>query len=1050
MAYSYSAPGNPNFVRASVTICWSTNIPTIGRVAYSSEPEYELLGGVVGTPVVDETSATTEHKITLNDLRVDWQYRYYIGTAYDNANPTAGTLILEKSPDHFFRTPPAPGVKKKTKMWVLGDFGAYGANEHNTWQDNVIQGMKNYMASQQTGPMDMWLWLGDNAYEQGRKEQYQDKIFDKVRGRYDWIFRQTPFYGTPGNHDYYDGDYNNGLHHTITRDSIIRVQKKIHYYDVVTNFTNGEGGGEPSGTEEYYSYDYSNIHFISLDTYGLEKKGDDEYTRLAAHTRQYKWLERDLKKAQANPAINWIIVYTHMPPYSGGSHDSNTSIDLIPVRKNLVPLLDKYKVDLVLAGHSHDYQRTRLMRDHYDVSTTFNAATHLPAIGSNARGSGKYDGSTNSCFYYKTSAATQNEGIVYAVAGAGGKPWGNTDSWDQSIVCPTEAYCEDKTIAVRTNQGGSMYIEVENKKLIARYIGTSGQVLDQFVIYKDLESFTIPYSDGTTRTATCECTENVNDVNSFTHYTDNNGNLLLSIKKYGINIGKAGVAPFEVKLGGARGPTNVGAFYPDNYVHGDRTRSFSSGWRVMNRYWTVKPAPELTGNQQVVVRHYYTQDDLNTVRHNPDDNSYDQVYHENLKFYKINSLNTAYTIDPQSGSHNTLPAATTPSKNGIWLYDGFVHNFGSTRSIDDYQATLSEFKWKSGFGDKVFYYTYNNEPYYGEFVISKLAGGGGIGGQVNGVNPQGTKVVLSAGEKWSYFARGSEPANEDVLFSWKGGEYVNGGITYPDVYDQYAKWPTGIAPLGFSPNQSDGERWVIPSCEAELGCYSVNSDKAYVDSDCMTGSCNNRWTTYYFRKVLDSQGWYSSLHKSIIINYKRDDGILIYVNGKEVLPRDPNMPTGTITNSTLAKNAAEERQWNTIIIPNDGTYFRPYYRSTIAVELHQNSLTSSDAIFDMEIILSPDAAPTTARVAALEEEEVHTKELVALYPNPVTNGKVYFSEPVPYETVRITDARGVVLRYLSEPGILKELEISPLPAGTFILSSQYKGKVSHYKIVKNK
>src|SRR4029453_227087 len=33
----------------------------------------------------------------------------------------------------------------------------------------------------------------------------------------------------------------------------------------------GEAGGDPSGTEAYYSFDYGNVHFVCLDSYDLDR-----------------------------------------------------------------------------------------------------------------------------------------------------------------------------------------------------------------------------------------------------------------------------------------------------------------------------------------------------------------------------------------------------------------------------------------------------------------------------------------------------------------------------------------------------------------------------------------------------------------------------------------------------------------------------------------------------------------------------------------------------------------------------------------------------------
>ncbi len=1023
---AYSKKLNEFATTASITIRWQTDVANIGRVVYSAEPEYELLGN--GSPMVEEPAATTDHTVTLTDLKPDQQYRYYIGGWV----PPAFPAILEKTPDNFFRTPPLPGVKKKVKMWVLGDFGYTAAQPVTaSRQDSVIDSWKDYMTVNKTGPMDLWLWLGDNAYEQGRKEQYQDHVFDRGRKRYDFMLRQTPFYATPGNHDYFDG--------TVDSASLYRVraEKNIHYYSVVNNFTNGEGGGEPSMTEAYYSFDYGNIHFISLDTYGFEKLGDDHTKILAPNGLQAQWLKKDLAKANANQDINWVIVFTHIPPFSGGSHDSDAERELIQIRTNLVPILDAYKVDLVLAGHSHGYERSRLMRDLTTISTDFVMATHNPAVGSNAQGNGRFDGTANSCFYYKNSAATKNEGIVYVVNGAGGRK--GEPNFSSNVKNP--GLVSRLMTSSALSSGGSMYIEVDNKRLTAKYIGANKQLVDQFTIFKDLDGFTVPETDDTTRTAICECTDAQPGGENFTHYVDSKGNLLLSINKHDLTIGKAGVAPFEVKQGGKPGRTEVGALGPGtNYVRSDRPRSFSSNWRVMNRYWSVKPNPELTGKQQVTVRHYYKDTDLISLRYN--DGAYEQIGHFSLRFFKINSLTTNYVLDPTTGVHNTIKAAADFNKDGIWLYDVKQSN------ITDQQPTPFEYKWRYGFNQpEVFFYPTKSYPFYsGEFVVGRLNGGGGIGGQVYNQNPRGTVVILHAGSSWRYFAKGMVPPDNGI-FNWKGGQDPDElNAEDPPNYDDGANWPTGPAPFGYSPGREDGEKTLIPACQAELDCYEARGRASYFREGCLTAPCATRWTTSYFRNSVRISSQQMAYHKSVIINFKRDDGVVIYVNGKALSPGDANLSPTAVTFSTFATNASPEYTWQTIVVPNDGSYFR-LGENTIAVELHQTTATSSDLYFDMDITLSPDVLTVPTRVAPMAEARDQQPEWV-VYPNPVDQDRIMFDTPLEYETLRVTDSKGVVRRYMSTPGTLKELDISGLPAGIFILSSRHKGRMQHYKVIK--
>ena len=81
---------------------------------------------------------------------------------------------------------------------------------------------------------------------------------------------------------------------------------------------------------------------------------------------QRAWLERTL--AGSNAA--WTVVALHHPPYSAGWHGSDRS-----VRRIFAPLFRRFGVDLVLAGHEHDYQRSRPV--HGTTYVISGAATHL-------------------------------------------------------------------------------------------------------------------------------------------------------------------------------------------------------------------------------------------------------------------------------------------------------------------------------------------------------------------------------------------------------------------------------------------------------------------------------------------------------------------------------------------------------------------------------------------------------------------------------------------------------------------------------------------------
>ena len=109
-----------------------------------------------------------------------------------------------------------------------------------------------------------------------------------------------PVFPAPGNHDYHDADFTAQYAQTT---------HETPYYQVFTMPVNGEAGGVPSKNPAYYSFDIGNIHFISLDSYGMEENKYFLYDTLGP---QVKWLKKDLK---ANKNKGWVIVYWHHPPY---------------------------------------------------------------------------------------------------------------------------------------------------------------------------------------------------------------------------------------------------------------------------------------------------------------------------------------------------------------------------------------------------------------------------------------------------------------------------------------------------------------------------------------------------------------------------------------------------------------------------------------------------------------------------------------------------------------------------------------------------------------
>lgn len=390
----------------SVVIRWRTSAPVVGRVQFGSSP-----GAVTGA--VQESSARTEHEVRLTGLTADTLYYYSLGTP---------TVMLAGDETFRFRTSPSPGTARPTRIWVVGDSGTADANARAV--------RDAYVSFTGTRETDLWLMLGDNAYNDGLDHEYQAAVFNM----YPRMLRKTVLWPAYGNHDGYGSD---------------AATNTGPYYDIFTLPKQGEAGGVASGTEAYYSFDYANIHLISLESFETSRSPTGP---------MLTWLQQDLA-ANTQP---WVIAFFHHPPYSKGSHDSDTEIELVEMRENALPILEHYGVDLVLAGHSHSYERSFLIDGHYGDSSSFTVSMKRDGGSGRPEVSGAYE--------KPTYGMAPHQGAVYVVAGTSGKISGGTLNHPAMYTSQTVL--------------GSLVLDVEGNTLDATFLDSSGVPRDHFSIIK--------------------------------------------------------------------------------------------------------------------------------------------------------------------------------------------------------------------------------------------------------------------------------------------------------------------------------------------------------------------------------------------------------------------------------------------------------------------------------------------------------------------------------------------------------------------------------------
>jgi Calcineurin-like phosphoesterase/Secretion system C-terminal sorting domain/Purple acid Phosphatase, N-terminal domain len=440
--------------QTSITIRWTTTVASNSRVRISAGGGAYASGGLYAT-IIDDATSTTDHKVTVNGLTADTKYFYSIGTS---------AAVQQESANNFFTTAPPANTTRKIRIAAFGDCGREGGTATN--QTNSYNGYQTFLSNNSIDAADAWLLLGDNAYNVGNSTEYTSSFFTPYDGSTKQILRNHKLYPSPGNHDY----NNAGITGTANRRA-----RTWHYFSCFTTPQNAECGGVASTKPNYYSFDIGNIHFLSLDSWGLEQTdGDSWMGSVSATTVMKNWIAADL----AANTKKWVVAYWHHPPYTKGSHNSDTEPELVQIRESINVFLETKGVDLVISGHSHAYERSYLLRNFTGVGVTwssFLAGTHA-ANSSSA----KWDGAVGSAPYkYNSTNALNpvtplNHGTVYVVAGNSGANNGSTTNFG--------AYA----MPYATTNAGIFYLEVEDNRLDGRMINhTTGTTFEKFTIIKD-------------------------------------------------------------------------------------------------------------------------------------------------------------------------------------------------------------------------------------------------------------------------------------------------------------------------------------------------------------------------------------------------------------------------------------------------------------------------------------------------------------------------------------------------------------------------------------
>lgn len=173
---------------------------------------------------------------------------------------------------------------------------------------------KQLVSARQKTHFDFVLMLGDNIYGGGKPKYFKPRFEDPYK---ELLAAQVKFYAALGNHDAASADDHISYPH-------FNMGGKRYY-----NYVKGSAS------------DGNLIEFFVLDT-------NEEKT---LKSEQLAWLEAALKASTAK----WKVAYMHHSLFSSGRMHP----PYLSMRNQLHPLFAKYKVNLVLAGHVHAYERIK-------------------------------------------------------------------------------------------------------------------------------------------------------------------------------------------------------------------------------------------------------------------------------------------------------------------------------------------------------------------------------------------------------------------------------------------------------------------------------------------------------------------------------------------------------------------------------------------------------------------------------------------------------------------------------------------------------------------
>ncbi|GAA2124096.1 metallophosphoesterase family protein [Streptomyces synnematoformans] len=316
------------------------------------------------TPALNGLPAVEQHYVhaALDGLEPGTTYVYGLG--HDEFDPAASPGAASRgAAAHLaeFRTAPA-----RPERFVFTAFGDQGTGP-------AARAVTRRIAALPGGPPAFHLHAGDICYAEDSGHglptgRYDARVWDGFLRQIAPVASGVPWMPAMGNHDmeaWYSPDGYGGQR---------------------ARWTLPGSGFDPREAPGAYSFVYGNVAVVALDANDVsyEIPANLGFTDGA----QARWLDRRLGQLRREPGVDFVVVFFHHCAYSTSTHASDGG-----VREHFTPLFDTHRVDLVINGHNHVYERTDALRA--------GALTRPLPVGG--------------------SVDTERHGAVYVTAGGGGR-----------------------------------------------------------------------------------------------------------------------------------------------------------------------------------------------------------------------------------------------------------------------------------------------------------------------------------------------------------------------------------------------------------------------------------------------------------------------------------------------------------------------------------------------------------------------------------------------------------------------------------------------------